>query len=64
VYLRDGIYGESTLHYRAGKWTAWPHTYADYADGRYDAFFERVRDLYRSKLDASGQIKRSEGGRL
>ncbi len=64
VYLRDGIYAESTLHYRTGKWAAWPHTYADYASDRYHAFFEQVRGLYRGKLDALGQTKRPEGGRL
>ncbi len=50
VYLRDGIYAESTLHYEAGSWKPWPWTYPDYARGRYDAFFERVRERLREKL--------------
>jgi len=64
VYLRDGIYAESTLHYRTGRWTAWPYTYPDYADERYHAFFEQVRDRYKAKLDATGEPRRMEGGRL
>jgi hypothetical protein len=64
IYLRDGIYAESTLHYREGKWRSWPHTYPDYASGRYDAFFEDLRNRYRIKLDALGETTRPEGGRL
>lgn len=50
VYLRDGIYAESTLHYTGGRWVPWPWTYPDYADSRYHAFFDRVRERYRLKL--------------
>jgi hypothetical protein len=50
VYLRDGIYAESTLHYEHGRWQPWPWTYPDYADGRYHAFFERVREPLKHKL--------------
>lgn len=63
IYMREGIYAESTLHYREGKWQPWPHTYPDYASGRYDAFFEDARNRYKSKLEALGQTKRPEGGR-
>ncbi len=64
IYLRDGIYAESTLHYREGQWKPWPHTYPDYASGRYNTFFEELRNRYRSKLDALGETRRPEGGRL
>lgn len=64
IYLRDGIYAESTLHYREGRWSAWPHSYPDFASDRYHAFFEQVRDRYREKLDALGGPRQSEGGRL
>lgn len=50
VYLRDGIYAESTLHYEDGGWVPWPWTYPDYADGRYYGFFDRVRERYKAKL--------------
>lgn len=52
VYLGQGIYAETTLHYEHGAWQPWPWTYPDYADRRYHAFFERVRELYKSKLNA------------
>jgi len=54
VYLRDGIYAESTLHYHDGRWQAWPWTYPDYADGRYHGFFTRVREHLKSKLSEDG----------
>jgi hypothetical protein len=50
VYLRDGIYAESTLRYTDGQWVTWPWTYADYAGPRYHAFFSRIRDRYGRKL--------------
>ncbi len=52
VYLRDGIYAESTLHYVNGRWEPWPWTYPDYADIRYHAFFEKVREALKAKLIA------------
>lgn len=52
LYLREGIYGESTLHYEAGRWVAWPWTYPDYAADRYHAFFEQMREGYKAKLNA------------
>lgn len=64
VYLRDGIYAESTLHYEGEKWIAWPWTYPDYADERYHGFFDRVRGRYRAKLNAlSSEGMRSRGSR-
>ncbi|GMV98387.1 MAG: DUF4416 family protein [Phycisphaerae bacterium] len=62
VYLRDGIYAESTLHFEAGGWVPWPWTYPDYADGRYHEFFHQVRERYKAKLsarDAGGEGRRS-----
>jgi len=50
VYLRDGIYAEVTLRYTDGKWTPWPWTFPDYADDRYHAFFDRIRQRYKTKL--------------
>lgn len=53
VYFRDGIYAESTLCFRDGRWQAWPWTYPDYASGRYDAFLERSRQRLRAQLSAA-----------
>ncbi len=63
VYLRDGIYAESTLHYEGGKWAAWPWTYPDYADTRYHAFFERVRERYKAKLSSCSDQQAVSKGR-
>jgi hypothetical protein len=53
IYLRDGIYAESTLHYEGGRWVAWPWTYPDFAADRYHAFFDQVRERYKLKLNVS-----------
>jgi hypothetical protein len=64
VYLHDGIYAESTLHYRTGQWAAWPWTYPDYTSDRYHAFFEQVRGRYKAKLESPAGPGLGEGGRL
>jgi hypothetical protein len=54
VYLRDGIYAESTLYYeKSGKWLPWPWTYPDYASPRYHEFFLAVRERLKDKLTSS-----------
>jgi hypothetical protein len=57
IYLRDGIFAESTLHFEHGHWVPWPWTYPDCADGRYHGFFTEVRERYKAKLQ-----QRSEDG--
>ncbi len=55
VYLGDGIYGESTLHYHEHAWQPWPWTFPDFRERRYHEFFSRVRqrllDLRRAGRD-------------
>lgn len=63
LYLREGIYAESTLHYENGGWVAWPWTYPDYADGRYFGFFDQVRELYKDKINKLGRDQDWGGGR-
>jgi hypothetical protein len=53
IYMGNGVYAESTLHYENGQWLPWPWTYPDYADDRYHAFFERVRERLKQKLAGS-----------
>ncbi|HOW73614.1 MAG TPA: DUF4416 family protein [Phycisphaerae bacterium] len=62
VYLREGIYAESTLHYEHGRWTAWPWTYPDYAGPRYHEFFDRVRERLRVKLNTWAAESSSDKG--
>lgn len=59
MYVGNGIYAESTLHYEGGGWIAWPWTYPDYASPRYHGFFDQVRELYRAKISKSRPV--SEG---
>ena len=63
VFLRDGIYAESTLRWEGGRWVPWPWTYPDYADTRYHAFFARVRERYKAKLSSSGEGAETSKGR-
>jgi len=54
IYLRDGIYAESTLRWRSGAFEPWEWTYDDYRTDEYRAFFADVRERYRQKLAESG----------
>jgi hypothetical protein len=50
IYLRDGIYGEVTLRFRAGAFEPWPWTYADYREPHVRAFLTQAREFYRGRL--------------
>jgi hypothetical protein len=50
VYLREGIYGEVTLHWSQNIWTPWPWTYADYQTPLAKDFFTRARTAYLDQL--------------
>jgi len=45
IYLRDGIFAEVTLAYRAGRWQPLEWTYPDYRRDDYQSFFTRCREL-------------------
>lgn len=45
IYLRDGIFAEVTLAYRAGGWQPLEWTYPDYRRDDYQSFFTRCRGL-------------------
>jgi hypothetical protein len=50
VYLRDGIFAEVTLHYRAGAFEPWPWTYADYREPAVRQFLGEARAYYQQRL--------------
>lgn len=52
IYLGQGVYAETTLHYYKGAFSDWPWTYRDYRSLEYKAFFQRVRELYLRQLEA------------
>ncbi len=54
IYLGEGIYAEVTLTYARGRWQAGPHTFPDYASGRYDAFLTAARAALRRQLGRKG----------
>lgn len=56
IFLRDGIYAEVTLHYRAGKWQTFPWTFPDFVKETYHGFFLRVRETYRRELRSEPRI--------
>ncbi|MDO5308892.1 MAG: DUF4416 family protein [Planctomycetia bacterium] len=55
IYLRDGIFAETTLFYRDKAWQALPWTYADYQDAKNQEFFTECRNLLKRKLQALAQ---------
>lgn len=50
IYLRDGIFAEVTLFFRAGAFEPWPWTYADYRLPAVRDFLRQARDEYRRVL--------------
>jgi hypothetical protein len=52
IYLRDGIFAEVTLQYRAGAFHPWPWTYADYRLPVVGEFLLQARADYQNRLAA------------
>ena len=50
VYLKNGIYAESTLKFHHGTYLPWETTYPDYKSDTYIEIFKEIRDLYRKQL--------------
>ncbi|HEY7315957.1 MAG TPA: DUF4416 family protein [Candidatus Binatia bacterium] len=50
IYLKSGIYGETTLLYYSGSFQACPHTYPDYLWGETLSFLTSVRSVYLRQL--------------
>ena len=48
LYLRDGICGEVTLVWQAGRFVELPWTFPEYRTARVQAFLMEVRDAYRA----------------
>ncbi|MFH1999018.1 MAG: DUF4416 family protein [Planctomycetota bacterium] len=44
IYLRDGIFAEITLYYRAKTFSPGPYTFPDYASETYIRFFNGIRN--------------------
>ncbi len=49
IYLKDGIFAEITLYYRAGRWTKSRWTYPDYQREDFQRFFEQCREYLRAR---------------
>lgn len=50
IYLKKGIYAESTLKFHRGTYLAWETTYPDYRSDRYIKIFNEIRKLYKNQL--------------
>jgi len=50
VYLRKGIYAESTLKFHRDTYLAWETTYPDYESDSYIQIFNEIRKLYKKQL--------------
>lgn len=51
IYLRDSIFAEVTLYYKAGQYQAFAHTYRDYAGSEYQSVLLQIRSIYKKQLD-------------
>lgn len=54
LYLRDGIYAETTLRMEKGTFQAWQWTYPDYRSEKYIEIFNKIRQIYMEQLRSSG----------
>jgi len=59
IYLRDGVFAETTLNFRKPTFEPYPWTYPDYKTPEYIVFFNKLRELYKKKLSGLGRIDRS-----
>jgi hypothetical protein len=54
LYLRDGIFAEITMNFRASKWLSHQFTFPDFKSGMYDDFLNRARDRHLRKIRNAG----------
>jgi len=52
IYLREGIWADLTLIYRARGWQSLPWTYPDYASRYIQEILTNLRNIYKTKLKA------------
>jgi len=50
VYLRNGVYAESTLKFHGGTFVPWETTYPDYGSAAYVDIFKQIRNLYKENI--------------
>ena len=50
IYLNKGIYAETTLRYKDGRFMDWEWTYPDYRTAEYRDIFNKIRDIYREQI--------------
>ena len=61
LYLRDGVFAEVTLQFRAGAFQPWPWTYADYRLPEVIAFLGEAREYYRQALSHPAEPPPGDG---
>jgi len=62
IYLRDGIWAEVTLYYNKGRYVPWSWTYPDYASGRYDDFWLKMREKLKEMVKKNINNKEAGSG--
>ena len=55
IYLRDGIFAETTLMYTKKRWQALPWSYADYQDAKNQEFFSQCREYLKRRYQEETQ---------
>jgi len=53
IYLRDGVYAETTLGFTRGGWQCYEWTYPDFRTPQYQAFLTRVRERFMAQRKES-----------
>ena len=50
IYLKKGVYAESTLKFHRGTYAPWETTYPDYRSEEYIKIFNEIRNLYERQI--------------
>ncbi len=59
IYLRDGIYAETTLMYTQKQWKALPWSYSDYQDEKNQEFFTECRNYLRKRFQEAAKEQKN-----
>ena len=61
IYLRDGIFAETTLIYTKKQWMPLPWTYPDYQSPEYHEFLNRCREFLRATRPIASEVDTANG---
>lgn len=59
IYLKNGIYAETTLHFFNNNFSVFPYTYPDYATEEVRNIFKKMRDIFKIQIKKNNNIQQN-----